>query len=133
MKTARSLLWFCVAGVVGLVVDVAVLMLVRDALGPFVGRLVSFLAAATATWLLNRNLAFGGRPADMGLWAEYLRYLGLMGTGGLVNYATYSALAWWLGQAPLQLALFVAAGSLAGLVFNYVGASQWLYRRRSSK
>lgn len=133
MKSARSLLWFCLAGVVGLVVDVAVLMGVRDWLGPYAGRLVSFLAAATATWLLNRRLAFGGRPAEVGVWAEYVRYLGLMATGGAVNYATYSALAWSLGHSALQLALFVAAGSLAGLVFNYLGASNWLYRRRGSE
>lgn len=133
MKGGSSLLWFCVAGVVGLAVDVAVLVGVREWLGPYAGRLVSFLAAATATWLLNRRLAFADRPAGVGLWGEYVRYLGLMAAGGLVNYGTYSALAWSLGQSALQLALFVAVGSLAGLAFNYLGASKWLYRHRDGK
>ncbi len=128
MNFSRSFLWFCVAGLVGLFIDVAVLTALRDALGVYGARLASFLAAATATWLLNRQVAFAGRQTTTGLLGEYLQYLGLMAGGGLVNLATYSLLAWKLPQTPSWLGLYVAVGSLIGLAVNYLGASRWLYR-----
>ena len=96
MKFSRQLLWFSAVGAVGLVVDVAVLLLAREWLGVYAARLLSFLAAATVTWLLNRRLTFGGQRATGSLWHEYLGYLGLMVAGGLVNYAVYSLLVWQL-------------------------------------
>lgn len=132
MKISRPLLLFGVAGIVGLVVDMAVLALLRDLLGVYGARLVSFWAAATSTWLLNRSLAFSDRAASMGLWGEYVRYMGLMLGGGTVNYATYSLLAWKFSQAPLWLMLYVAAGSLAGMTVNYLSTNLWLYRQRKN-
>ena len=45
-----------------------------------------------------------------------------------VNYAVYSALVWYLDHTPLRLIFYVAAGSVGGLVVNYLGASRMLYR-----
>ena len=128
MSAKRSLLWFGLVGVAGLVVDIAVLTALREALGVYGARLASFVVAATFTWVLNRRLTFASRSAAMGLWGEYARYMGLMLGGGLVNYAIYSLLAWQFLQTPLWLAFYVAAGSLAGMAVNYLGASRWLYR-----
>lgn len=131
MTFSRSLLWFSIAGLVGLFVDIATLTALRDALGIYGARVASFLAAATATWLLNRQVAFADRQATAGLLIEYLQYLGLMMGGGLVNLATYSLLAWQFPQTSSWLALYVAVGSIAGMAMNYLGASRWLYRRHS--
>ncbi|WP_028601887.1 GtrA family protein [Ottowia thiooxydans] len=131
MKLSRRLLWFGIAGVLGLLVDVAVLTALRDTLGVYGARAASFLAAATATWLVNRHLSFAGRSAGVSLWHEYLRYLGLMLGGGAVNLAVYSFLAWRFSQTPFWLAVYVGAGSLAGMTMNYLGASQWLYRHKA--
>lgn len=130
MKISRPLLLFGVAGIVGLVVDIGVLTLFRDLLGVYGARLVSFWTAATSTWLLNRYLTFSDRSAAMGLWSEYVHYMGLMLGGGTVNYATYSLLAWRFSQNPLWLMLYVAAGSLVGMTVNYLSTNLWLYRQR---
>ena len=131
MKLNRRLLWFGVAGIVGLAVDVGVLTALREFLGVHGARAISFVAAATATWLINRRQTFSDRNTGMGLWHEYVRYIGLMLGGGLVNFATYSALAWQFSQAPLWLGLYVCAGSLAGMAVNFLGANQWLYRHNT--
>lgn len=132
MRISRPLLLFGAVGVAGLVVDVAVLALLHPWLGAYGARLVSFMAAASTTWWLNRQLTFAGRPAQVGLWAEYVRYIGLMLGGGSVNYAVYSLLAWYFPQTTLHLFAYVAAGSLAGMTVNYLGASRWLYRQSRS-
>ncbi|MCS4293846.1 putative flippase GtrA [Comamonas sp. BIGb0152] len=133
IKLQRSLLWFLIAGAVAFVVDVAVLTLLRDALGVYAARAVSFWLAATTTWLINRNISFAGRSAKGGLLVEYLRYLGLMLGGGAVNFAVYSLLAWAFPQGPLWLMLYVAAGTLVAMSVNYLGMSRLLYRQRPDR
>lgn len=125
----RQVLFFAVAGVIGLLVDIAVLYAVRDAIGPFYGRVVSFLAAVLATWLVNRTYTFGGHSSGLSRKREFTAYLTLMLVGGAVNYAAYSALV--LGSATVRQHLFlgVAAGSLAGMAVNFLTSKYVLFRR----
>jgi len=127
----RQVFLFAVAGVIGLLVDIAVLYAVRDFVGPFYGRAVSFVAAVIATWLVNRSLTFKGRRSGLSRKREFSAYLTLMLAGGVVNYAAYSALV--LGSSVVREHLFlgVAAGSLAGMVVNFITSRYLLFRRES--
>ncbi|MDR6214293.1 GtrA family protein [Paracidovorax wautersii] len=124
---------FLGAGLVGLAVDIAVLYALAPALGWYAARVLSFLAAATTTWAINRRYAFQAQvPAGHTGWArEYARYLLSMTAGGAVNYATYTLLLHTpaVPQAPW---LGVAAGSATGLVFNFTAARWWVFRRNHS-
>ncbi len=129
----RQLLLFAIAGVVGLVVDTAVLYALAPWLGWYAARVVSFLAAATTTWWINRRHAFRSQAAESGAqglpwWREYAKYLASMTVGGLVNYAAYSLVLQWL-HGPLAPMLGVAAGSVAGLAFNFAAARYLVFRR----
>jgi len=125
----RQVFFFAVAGVIGLIVDVAVLYALRGALGPFYGRAVSFFAAVAATWLVNRSLAFRGRSSGLSRQREFTAYFLLMLAGGAVNYGVYSALV--LGSALVREHLFlgVAAGSLGGMAVNFLTSRYLLFRR----
>ena len=81
---------FCAAGTIGFVVDAGILQVTAGVLGanPYAARVVSFLAAATTTWWINRHYTFEARhPATR---AEWMAYLGLMVIGALVNYGVYA-------------------------------------------
>ena len=125
----RRLALFCVAGTIGLVVDIAVLYAVAPLLGWYAGRVVSFLAAATATWLFNSRWTFAdaSESSRTGM-RPYLRYLSSMLAGAAVNYAVYAAT---LRFVPVEhaAALGVALGSLAGLAFNFTAAHFLLFPR----
>lgn len=121
MKIARQFLSFAVVGAIGFVVDLGVLYLVAPALGWYGGRVLSFLAAATVTWALNRRFTFAGRHSGASIRREYLRYLLTMLGGALVNYGAYVLTLHWLG-GPLAPALGVALGSGAGLAVNFLTA-----------
>ncbi len=133
MKLDRSLLWFGGAGVLGLVVDVGVLTALTGLLGVYGARILSFIAAGTSTWVVNRLVTFSQRNSGLNLWQEYVRYLALMLGGGAVNFATYSFLAWKFVQTPFWLGIYVCVGSLLGMAVNYLGASRWLYRDRAAR
>jgi putative flippase GtrA len=139
----RQILTFGLIGVGGAVVDMATLWAAIHLAGlnPYAGRVVSFLAAATFTWWMNRTFTFrdASRRAALRQWA---RFIAANSLGGLVNYAIFAATvafgpgvaAWLLGgiwQVPDALWPFlgVAAGSLAGMVFNFVLSKFLVFRR----
>jgi Predicted membrane protein len=126
----RQIFLFALAGVIGLGVDIAVLYVLRDAIGPFYGRAVSFFAAVLATWLVNRTLTFKGRLSGLSKKSEFTAYLSLMLIGGAVNYAIYSVLVVGVDTVREHLFLGVAAGSLAGMFVNFLTSKYLLFRRR---
>lgn len=128
MKLGEQLLRFALGGVLGLAVDVAVLQgLMAIGLGFYGARAWAFLVAATATWAYNRRHTFrvgSGRP-----WhREWAHYVSLMLVGGAANYAV-SALC-YAGSVTVRAwpALAVVAGSLAGMVLNFLSSKFLVFR-----
>jgi putative flippase GtrA len=129
-RTAVQLLRFAAVGTLGFVVDAGVLyaLLHGAGAGPWLGRAGSFLAAASATWALNRRFTFADAPpaAKRRQWPLYVAFMTL---GGAVNYGVY-ALAVTLGPAhPLTPLAGVAAGSLAGLAVNFTTSRLFVFSR----
>jgi putative flippase GtrA len=119
---------FAAVGVAGFVVDTAVLYAVKGMLGLYLGRVVSYLAAATLTWALNRRFTFvTANPAPR--FKQWLEFLAANVFGAVVNYGVYSAgVAWTIaGDMPV---LGVAAGSIAGLVVNFTVNKRWVFADR---
>lgn len=122
---------FGVVGAAGFPVDAGLLMLLTQWAGwnPFVARLASFVAAATATWWLNRRFTF--LAGNLGVGQEWLRYMTAMALGGLVNYSVFAVLLLVLPLAMRQPWLGVALGSLAGLVVNYYTSSRFVFKSKT--
>jgi putative flippase GtrA len=127
----RRLLIFSLVGVVGFIVDAGVLQLLVLGLAwdRYSGRLISFLCAATATWLLNRRYTFRG-PRRHSVGVEWARYLLAMSGGFVCNFVAYSALVYFFDVDRQWLILAVAAGSVAGLGINYTASHYWVYRHQ---
>lgn len=129
MKAGREFLLFAAVGAAGFVVDVALLYLAASWLGWYGARVLSFLAAATATWALNRRYTFGARHSGTSMLREYLGYLVTMLGGALVNYGAYVAVLQAF-DGPWVPALGVAAGSCAGLAVNFLAARHLVFKAR---
>ncbi|QQR70077.1 MAG: GtrA family protein [Alphaproteobacteria bacterium] len=125
----RELACFSAIGVVGLLVDMGVLMMAVHGLGldPYSGRLLSFLAAATGNWALNRYVTFKrhDRGAPLRQWA---RYLAANGVGFAVNYSVYGLLVALAPMVKAQPLWGVAAGSVAGLGVNFLASRRFVFR-----
>lgn len=130
VKSYGAFFRFCIAGGIGFVVDIAVLYVLAPLLGWYVARAGSFLAAASVTWWLNRRFTFALLPrhSKQPVWLEYLQYLASMLVGGTVNYLVYASVIYGVHSvfAPV---LGVALGSVAGLIFNYLAARHFVFRR----
>jgi putative flippase GtrA len=129
--TIRKFILFGIAGGAGFVVDTAILYLLKGALGPYLARVISFLAAVATTWLINRTFAFKAQVAThIPLWREFLNYLGAMILGGAVNYAIYAALVATIPLVAEHLILGVAAGVAGGMVVNFLLADKLVFKSR---
>lgn len=129
MIVLRELVLFGIAGVIGFVVDAGVLYLLKDALGLYAGRLVSFVCAVLATWILNRHLTFRQRASGLSIAREFSRYFISMLGGGTVNYLSYAVLVYFVAAIASQPVWGVAVGSLAGMMVNYLLAKFFVFRK----
>ena len=127
----RQLAMFCVGGVVGFIVDAGVLqvLVVGMAWDRYSSRLISFLVAATATWIFNRRYTFTG-PRRHSLGGEWARYLLAMSGGFVCNFSAYSALVYFFDLDRQWLILAVAVGSVAGLGVNFTASRYWVFRHQ---
>jgi putative flippase GtrA len=127
-STTRQLRSFAVAGVGGFAVDaLSLLALLHLGAGPYAGRAVSYLMAATATWLYNRTFTF--KPAGRrSLFEEWLFYVTSQLSGAALNLSVYSVLITFVPLFTGHPVLSVAAGSLAGLTANFLVARHFVFR-----
>ena len=130
----RQFFQFGAVGVIGFFVDAGILLLLLHTThaGFYLGRVVSFLCAATVTWQLNRNITFRTCAVAHGLTAEWLSFVAANSLGGLVNLGVYSALVWRFAIFASAPAVAVAAGSLCGLVVNFELSRAYVFRPRGS-
>jgi putative flippase GtrA len=118
-----------VVGAIGFAVDAGLLHLLTSAasLDPVSARVLSFLAAVTATWALNRAMTFADR-ASVRVVREWGRYFGVSAFGAAFNFVVYLAAvgfsAWFAARPVAALAL---ASALAMCV-NYLGYKHLAFR-----
>jgi putative flippase GtrA len=111
-------LMFGTVGTVGFLVDTAVVYSLRHALGLYGAGVVSYLIAATVTWLLNRIWTFrglGGQP----IHEQWARFLLVNFVGFMLNRGTYAILVTFVALCAEQPVYAVAAGAIAGMFLNF--------------
>jgi putative flippase GtrA len=115
-------------GCVGFVVDASILYLAVYGFGAgyYGSRVVSYLAAATTTWYLNRRLTFAAQGSS-GWLGEWGRFISLNLLGGAVNYAVYAVVVGLHGRSAVTPVLGVALGSLAGMLVNFFVSKRYVF------
>lgn len=121
---------FCAVGAIGFVADAGslhFLVKVFD-MGLYGGRVVSYLVAASVTWALNRRYTFQvqGKQA---MGREWTVYLAANAIGAVINYGCYALAVTYFEPARDFPVIGVAAGSVAGLGFNFIANRYFVFRK----
>lgn len=127
-RHARQFGTFALVGIAGFAADAASLHLALLAgAGLYLGRVFSYLVAATLTWALNRRFTFAvaARPGI----GEWVRFLLANATGGSVNYLVYAAAVTFVAVCAAHPVLAVALGSISGLALNYAASRAFVFRQ----
>lgn len=129
----RRLVWFTIAGTLGFLIDASIAegLIKLFGVNYYLARLVSFLCAVSATYVINRHYTFSDR--NITRQGTRRRYLIAMASGFALNYGTYAVLG---AASPFFYhypVLAIAAGSLTGMVSNYLSSHFWVFRTASSE
>lgn len=120
---------FGAVGTLGFFVDTVTLLgAVALGAGPYLGRLLSYLVAASTTWALNRAWTFRERGGDAPPARQWALFVALNLAGFTANYGTYALVTSLIGTGAAELVAAVAAGSLAGMFLNFALARQIVFR-----
>ncbi len=120
--------FFAAVGASGVVVDIAVyLALVAFGLHHEIARAISFWPATLSNWLLNRVLTFRYRLRRPRL-VQAVQYSAITVIGFLINWGCYSWLTRTFDFFDEYKVLALIVGVLAGLLFNFSGASKLAFR-----
>jgi putative flippase GtrA len=129
LAASAQFLRFCAVGAIGFVVDAGALTLLVDVagMGLLLGRVVSYLLAATVTWYLHRHVTFPhGMAARHG--RQWFRFVAVNAAGAGINYGIYVLLVLNLATFARLPALAVAVGSIAALAFNFLASRRYVFR-----
>jgi len=117
---------FVGVGAVGFVIDAGILTALMNGFGwgPYAARAISFSAAVSVTWALNRRQVFRptARPKR-----EYSSYFVVQSIGASINLGIFAVL---IELVPALLAwpfVPLAIGGCAGLVFNFFGSRAFVF------
>jgi len=122
---------FALVGIGGLFVDLAVLYAGLWGLGLswFSAKVISFFAAATFTWWMNRQYTFG--KSNKSLLVEWASFLATNAFGGFVNLSVYTVVVTQFHPYVWLPAVATAMGSLGGLFFNYLSSKHLVFNQVS--
>jgi putative flippase GtrA len=122
---------FGIIGVLAFFVDWLVLKFFVDRHTYFpVARLLSFFAAVSVTFILNKYWTFRD-AAPSPFLVQYVQFVAANSIGGAVNYAVSTSFYFFfLGPGTPYIWLPVAVGSGAGFVFNFIMSDRFVFRKR---
>lgn len=125
---------FGIIGVIAFFVDWLVLQFFVDQQVNFpTARLLSFLAAVSVTFTLNKYWTFrDAEPAP--ILVQFFKFLAANTVGGFVNYAVSTSFYFFFLAPQTKLIwLSVLFGSGAGFVFNFVLSDRFVFRNRQDR
>ncbi len=122
---------FGLVGCAGFCVDTGVLYLALYSLGMsyYSGRIVSYAAAASFTWYMNRRFTFADSRSD-NRFREWASFVMLNLFGGGVNYGIYAAYISMHAGSSAVPAIGVALGSIAGMFVNFYLSRRLVFNAR---
>lgn len=133
LATGRQAGSFAVIGGIGFVVDGGILTIMNTVYGIELlpARLVSFTAAVTTTWFLNRQRTFADNKSKKPV-SEWSRYAAVNSIGSVLNMGIFF---WLITQyealARIPLVPLGIAASVA-LVFNFIASKYLVFRQQRS-
>jgi putative flippase GtrA len=137
VKLTGELLRFGVVGTVGFVIDASVLQILVSwfGFGLLIGRVFSYLAAATVTWFLHRIYTFRKQlPApdapsasSQVLIDQWIRFVIANGIGASLNYGIYAICILSSELCRTYPVLGVAIGSVVAMVVNFALSKRFVF------
>jgi putative flippase GtrA len=127
LALAFEFIRFGTVGFGGFLVDTSVVYGLRFWLGLYGAGLVSFVAAASFTWAVNRVWTFRGRGGGS-LIRQWLHFMAANALGFTLNRGTYFILVAFVPVCASNPVLAILAGVAAGMLVNFHLSRKLVFR-----
>ena len=134
MTNAKRLPKFASVGAIGFLIDAGILTLLMTGFGlhHYLARAISFSAAVTTTWYLNRRWVFDRAAVQMS-GSEYFRYFAVQVIGAMINLGVF-VLAIELSENLVNVPVVpLAMGAALALLFNFGASSRFVFADRNGR
>lgn len=113
-------------GTLGFLIDAAVFTIANLLLqNLYLARAVSYLAAASSNWALNRRYTFAASARQP--FHEWGRFVVTQSAGGVVNLGVYAMLVSVYSFFTAHPIAAIAVGSIAGMIVNFLTAKFFVF------
>ncbi len=119
---------FGVVGVIGFVVDTAVVYAIRDRVGLYVAGVLAYGVAVTTTWWLNRIWTFRGLSRPGPVHRQWAAFAAASFPGLILNLGTYFLLVTVVPLCATRPVIAIAAGAVAGMFTNFTLSRTVVFR-----
>ena len=127
LGVSESFIRFGIVGTLGFVWDTGIVYMLRPFVSLYVAGTCSFIVAATINWIINRLWTFR-HLEHAAAHVQWVKFLIANAVGFVVNRGTFFLL---VALSPLVVkhpVIGIAAGSAAGLIFNYLLSKRFVFR-----
>lgn len=119
---------FGTVGVMGFVVDTAIVYATRGWAGLYVAGALAYAGAVTTTWWLNRIWTFRGLSNIGPAHRQWLRFVVASLPGLCLNLGSYFVLVTASSLSAAHPEIAIAAGAVAGMFANFVLSRAVVFR-----
>ncbi|CAH0539484.1 GtrA family protein [Vibrio marisflavi] len=129
---SQKIMKFAMVGGLGFVVDTIVFSLAIYVLRTdlLTARVVSFILAATTTWLGNRLFTFSEREKEDKIkqWSKFF-FSALI--SAMPNFAVFQVTIYFLGSSGLAPFIALVLGVLTGMFSNFTLSHLWVFNEKN--
>ena len=119
---------FGTVGVIGFVVDTAVVYAMRDWAGLYVAGTAAYAVAVTTTWWLNRVWTFRSAGNGGPMHHQWLKFVVANLPGLCLNLGTYFVLVAFVPLCITYPVIAIGAGAIAGMFANFALSRAVVFR-----
>ena len=119
---------FGFVGVIGFVVDTAVVYATRNGLGLYLAGVLAYGVAVSTTWWLNRIWTFRGLSRPGPVHRQWAAFVAANLPGLILNLGTYFLLVTVVPLCAIHPVIAIAAGAIAGMFANFTLARTVVFR-----
>ncbi|SHF29038.1 GtrA family protein [Acidocella aminolytica] len=123
---SESFIRFGIVGTLGFVWDAGTVYLLRPFVSLYIAGTCSFIVAATINWIINRLWTFR-HVEHAAAHVQWAKFIAANAIGFVFNRGTFFLLVAFSPLVVKHPVIGIAAGSAAGLVFNYLLSKRFVF------
>ena len=130
MKHKRKIVFFCLAGASGAIVELLIFNILSSHFIFAISKAIALVGALTLNFFINRNITFLAKKGR--IKKQIARYYLLYTTAIIFNFLVSLGMSQILGQGFIMGNIAAVSGILAALPLTFFGSMKWVFKKSTT-